>query len=155
VRLWPNPSPDQTLRQAQRLLANDPGLLRRFLDPLLFEGRIPIPLVHELHDELMKYDLMEKLLVWVVEQNEHPHLVGIYGTRLRAMAGAASHMLGIARRRGLVIADEADDVIDQGYADMNPERPNEQAAEAAFGLAIEMLEDELFMNCRIRERLIE
>lgn len=86
-----NPSADRILRQAERILASDPGLLGQFLDGLLYEGRLPIPLIHKLHGELMRYDLMRKLPVWIVRvAGPQVSTFGIFGTRLRAEIDAAN-----------------------------------------------------------------
>jgi hypothetical protein len=58
------PTSVQILRQAERILKSDPARLEQFLEDLLYTGRLPSPLIHRIHAELMRYDLMEKLPIY-------------------------------------------------------------------------------------------
>jgi hypothetical protein len=81
-RLRLNPSADQALRQAERILASDPGLLRGFLGRVLFDSELPKDLARGIYWEFMRL-------------NEGPfdawELTGpggqqdVFGTRFRAI----------------------------------------------------------------------
>lgn len=151
-------SPDRILSQAAAILRSDPGLLDEFLDRVLYSGRLhagDTDLIHKIHNELMRYDLMDKLPVWTAwirfRQVFPPdRLAGIYGTRLRALAGgaAAGILVASGRMRGVgyglgveAVRDQAQAFVDMGYNELN--LGNDEQAEGLFQEAVDLLNENL------------
>ena len=145
------PTPDRVLRQAERILAADPAMLDQFLEGLLFTGQLPIPLIHKIHAELLRYDLMEKLPVWVAEVRVHSggsrhalravRTIGSFGTRMRALAAAGAEGANEASRYGPYqwIADRINSIHEAAY-DLIDEDP--ARAEALFQEAVDLFNAE-------------
>jgi hypothetical protein len=153
------PGPDETLRRASRILAADPARMTGFLDGLLYSGQLPIPLIHKIHGELMRYDLMEKLPLWVVEvvQNNVAHMRGMFGTRMRALADAGARAANQAGRTANTqwIADQINEMHEAAYA-LIEEDPS--AAEELFRQALALWNDERPAWCvkwRVRQGHVE
>jgi hypothetical protein len=93
------PTPDRILRQAERILAADPARLAEFLEGLLYTGHLPVPLIHRIHAELMRYDLMEKLPIY--ELTGPGSRYGLFGDAGRALHEAAwrAHQVAVGLSR--------------------------------------------------------
>jgi hypothetical protein len=119
------------------------------------DGRLPSQVVHRLHDELMKYDLMEKLPVWIVVSTTGQASRSIYGTRDRAVAGAAELAANAAANYQLyALAERLETLVQQGYTHLN--EGAESRAVLAFTEAVHLFNDEV-SNAQIvvRRALIE
>jgi hypothetical protein len=93
------PTPGRILRQAERILAADPARLAEFLEGLLYTGHLPVPLIHRIHAELMRYDLMEKLPIY--ELTGPGSRYGLFGDAGRALHEAAwrAHQVAVGLSR--------------------------------------------------------